>query len=88
MMAYQAFGISLPNSPGGQLDVVGPLKTGPAPAGAIVFFTEDGSGSPTHVGISNGDGTMTDANIVKGQVGITPIDIVTGYMGWGFPPGI
>ncbi len=88
MMAYQKFGISLPNSPGGQLGVVAPLKTGPAPAGAIVFFTEDGSGSPTHVGISNGDGTMTDANIVKGQVGITPIDIVTGYMGWGFPPGI
>jgi cell wall-associated NlpC family hydrolase/peptidoglycan hydrolase CwlO-like protein len=87
MMVYGKFGISLPNSPGGQLDVVGPLKSGPAPAGAIVFFTEDGSGSPTHVGISNGNGTMTDANVVKGQVGITPIDIVTGYMGWGFPPG-
>jgi cell wall-associated NlpC family hydrolase/peptidoglycan hydrolase CwlO-like protein len=86
MMAYQPFGISLPNSPEGQLGVVGPLKKGPAPAGAIVFFAESGSG-PTHVGISNGDGTMTDANIVKGQVGITPIDIVTGYMGWGFPPG-
>ena len=87
MMVYGKFGISLPNSPGGQLDVVAPLKSGPAPAGAIVFFTEDGSGSPTHVGISNGNGTMTDANVVKGQVGITPIDIVTGYMGWGFPPG-
>jgi peptidoglycan DL-endopeptidase RipA len=87
MMVYGKFGISLPNSPGGQLDVVGPLKSGPAPAGAIVFFTEDGSGSPSHVGISNGNGTMTDANVVKGQVGITPIDIVTGYMGWGFPPG-
>jgi cell wall-associated NlpC family hydrolase len=85
MMAYQKLGISLPNSPGGQLAAVGKLNSGPAPAGSIVFFSEDGSGTPTHVGIANGDGTMTDANIVKGQVGITPIDIVTGYMGWGTP---
>lgn len=88
LMAYQKFGISLPNSPGGQLGAVGNLNSGSAPAGAIVFFSEDGSGTPTHLGISNGDGTMTDANIVKGQVGITPIDIVTGYMGWGFPAGM
>jgi cell wall-associated NlpC family hydrolase/peptidoglycan hydrolase CwlO-like protein len=88
MMAYGKFGISLPNSPEGQLGLVGPLKSGSAPPGAIVFFAEHGGGSPTHVGISNGDGTMTDANVVKGMVGITPIDIVPGYMGWGFPPGI
>ena len=87
LMAYGKFAISLPNSPEGQLGVVGPLKSGPAPPGAIVFFAEHGGG-PTHVGISNGNGTMTDANVVKGMVGITPIDIVPGYMGWGFPPGI
>ena len=77
---YKKFGITLPDSPGGQLGMGAPV-TGPAKAGDLVFFSEDGSGIPTHVGISNGDGTLTHASNFTGEVSVTDMDYLTGYMG-------
>ena len=77
---YKKFGITLPDSPGGQLGMGAPV-TGPAKAGDLVFFSEDGSGMPTHVGIANGDGTLTHASNFTGEVSVTDMDYLTGYMG-------
>ncbi len=82
---YEKFGYSLPLSEAGQLGAVGSLNPGPPPPGSIAFWSEDGSGMPTHVGIGAGGGMVVDANIVGGMVKQTPYDIVPGYMGWGFP---
>lgn len=82
---YEKFGYSLPLSEAGQLGAVGSLNSGPPPPGSIAFWSEDGSGMPTHVGIGAGGGMVVDANIVGGMVKQTPYDIVPGYMGWGFP---
>jgi cell wall-associated NlpC family hydrolase/peptidoglycan hydrolase CwlO-like protein len=77
---YKKFGITLPDSPAGQLGMGAPVS-GPAKAGDLVFFSEDGSGVPTHVGISNGDGTLTHASNFTGEVSVTDMDYLTGYMG-------
>jgi cell wall-associated NlpC family hydrolase/peptidoglycan hydrolase CwlO-like protein len=77
---YKKFGITLPDSPGGQLGMGAPVS-GPAKAGDLVFFSEDGSGIPTHVGIANGDGTLTHASNYTGEVSVTDMDYIKGYMG-------
>jgi cell wall-associated NlpC family hydrolase len=77
---YKKFGITLPDSPAGQLGMGAPVS-GPAKAGDLVFFSEDGSGKPTHVGISNGDGTLTHASNFTGEVSVTDMDYIKGYMG-------
>jgi cell wall-associated NlpC family hydrolase len=77
---YKKFGITLPDSPIGQLGTGAPVS-GPAKAGDLVFFSEDGSGVPTHVGIANGDGTLTHASNFTGEVSVTDMDYLTGYMG-------
>ncbi len=77
---YLKFGITLPDSPIGQLGMGVPV-TGPAQAGDLVFFSEDGSGVPTHVGIANGDGTLTHSSDFTGEVSVTDMDYINGYMG-------
>jgi len=77
---YSQFGITLPDSPIGQLGMGAPVS-GPAKAGDLVFFDEDGGGAPTHVGIANGDGTLTHSSNFTGEVSVTDMDYLNGYMG-------
>jgi cell wall-associated NlpC family hydrolase len=77
---FRKFGKMLPDSPGAQFGMGTPVL-GPAKAGDLVFFSEDGSGAPTHVGIANGDGTLTHASNFTGEVSVTPIDYIPGYLG-------
>ena len=77
---YSKFGIMLPDSPIGQLGMGAPVS-GPPKAGDLVFFSEDGSGTPTHVGIANGDGTITHSSSFTGEVSVTDMDYINGYMG-------
>jgi cell wall-associated NlpC family hydrolase len=60
---------------------MGKLVSGPPQAGDLVFFSEDGSGTPTHVGIANGDGTLTHASDYTGEVSVTQMKYIKGYMG-------
>lgn len=77
---YSKFGIMLPDSPIGQLGTGTPVSGTPK-AGDLVFFSEDGSGTPTHVGIANGDGTLTHSSSFTGEVSVTDMDYINGYMG-------
>lgn len=77
---FRKFGINLPDSPAAQYGMGTPV-TGPPKAGDLVFFSEDGSGVPTHVGIANGDGTLTHASDFTGEVSVTPMKYILGYLG-------
>ena len=77
---FSKFGITLPDSPIGQLGMGAPVS-GPAKAGDLVFFDEVGSGAPTHVGIANGDGTLTHSSNFTGEVSVTDMKYINGYMG-------
>jgi cell wall-associated NlpC family hydrolase len=80
MLVFRKFGIELPDSPEGQWGMGSPVQ-GPPKAGDLVFWSEDGSGKATHVGIANGDGTATHASNYTGDVTVTPISAIPGYMG-------
>lgn len=77
--AYAPLGIYLPDDPGVQIGYGYWVYT-PA-AGDLVFFTEDYSGYPTHVGIATGYGTVVHASNYEGYVTETPIYYLEGYMG-------
>ena len=77
---FRKFGIELPDSPVAQYGMGTPV-TGAPHAGDLVFFSEDGSGVPTHVGIANGDGTLTHASDFTGEVSVTPMKYIIGYLG-------
>jgi cell wall-associated NlpC family hydrolase len=77
---YKKFGITLPDSPAGQMGMGTPVS-GPPQAGDLVFWSEDGSGVPTHVGIANGDGTTTHSSSFTGEVSVTPMKYINGYLG-------
>lgn len=78
---YAAFGISMPDSPQGQLGYGTPVS-GPPAAGDLLFWSEDGSGYVTHVGIAMGDGTTIHASAYAGYaVQGTGIDMIPGYIG-------
>jgi cell wall-associated NlpC family hydrolase len=77
---YQAFGFSLPDSPGGQMGYGTPVS-GPPAAGDLVFWSEDGSGYITHVGIATGNGTVIHASAYEGFVTETAIEYIPGYVG-------
>ena len=79
MLVFQEFGIALPDSPGGQMGYGTPVSGAPQ-AGDLLFWSEDGSGYITHVGIAMGDGTTIHAQ-VHNEVTITSIDFVAGYVG-------
>ncbi len=81
MTVYSAFGIALPDSPGGQMGYGTPVSGAPK-AGDLLFWSEDGSGYITHVGIAMGDGTAIHASTFTGNVTQgTPIDAIPGYVG-------
>jgi len=77
---YKKFGIALPDSPAGQMGMGTPVSGTPK-AGDLVFWSEDGSGVPTHVGIANGDGTTTHSSSFTGEVSVTPMKYIKGYLG-------
>jgi cell wall-associated NlpC family hydrolase len=79
MLVFQEFGIALPDSPGGQMGYGKPVQGAPQ-AGDLLFWSEDGSGYITHVGIAMGDGTTIHAQ-VGNEVTITSINYVAGYVG-------
>ena len=79
MLVFQEFGIALPDSPGGQMGYGTPVYGAPQ-AGDLLFWSEDGSGYITHVGIAMGDGTTIHAQ-VNNEVTITSINYVAGYVG-------
>ena len=79
MLVFQEFGIALPDSPGGQMGYGTPVHGAPQ-AGDLLFWSEDGSGYITHVGIAMGDGTTIHAQ-VGNEVTITSINYVAGYVG-------
>jgi cell wall-associated NlpC family hydrolase len=74
-----ALGVALPDSPAAQYAMGTPVPVGTP--GALIFFSEDGSGVPTHVGLDMGDGTVLHASIFTGKVSITPINYITGLLG-------
>src|SRR5829696_4464580 len=83
MLVFQEFGIALPDSPGGQMGYGTPVS-GPPQAGDLLFWSEDGSGYITHVGIAMGDGTTIHASsdvVGVGEVTITNINYIPGYVG-------
>src|SRR5215217_4850053 len=77
---YKKFGYVLPDSPAGQMGLGTPVSGTPK-AGDLVFWSEDGSGVPTHVGIANGDGTTTHSSSFTGEVSVTPMKYIKGYLG-------
>jgi cell wall-associated NlpC family hydrolase len=79
MLVFQEFGIALPDSPGGQMGYGTPVHGAPQ-AGDLLFWSEDGSGYITHVGIAMGDGTTIHAQ-VNNEVTITSINYLDGYVG-------
>jgi peptidoglycan DL-endopeptidase RipA len=79
MLVFQEFGIALPDSPGGQMGYGTPVHGAPQ-AGDLLFWSEDGSGYITHVGIAMGDGTTIHAQIGN-EVTITSINYINGYVG-------
>ena len=79
MLVFQEFGIALPDSPGGQMGYGAPVHGAPQ-AGDLLFWSEDGSGYITHVGIAMGDGTTIHAQI-HNEVTITSINYINGYVG-------
>jgi peptidoglycan DL-endopeptidase RipA len=79
MLVFQEFGIALPDSPGGQMGYGTPVHGAPQ-AGDLLFWSEDGSGYITHVGIAMGDGTTIHAQ-VHNEVTITGINYIAGYVG-------
>ena len=80
MLVFQEFGIALPDSPGGQMGYGTPVRGAPR-AGDLLFWSEDGSGYITHVGIAMGDGTTIHASYPVGEVTITDIGYIRGYVG-------
>jgi cell wall-associated NlpC family hydrolase len=80
MLVFQEFGIALPDSPGAQMGYGVPVSGAPR-AGDLLFWSEDGSGTITHVGIAMGDGTTIHASNYAGGVVITSINYINGYVG-------
>lgn len=80
MLVFQEFGVALPDSPGAQMGFGTPVSGAPQ-AGDLLFWSEDGSGTITHVGIAMGDGTTIHASNYAGEVTITSINYINGYVG-------
>jgi len=80
MLAYSEVGVSLPDDPGAQWGYGTPVSGAPQ-AGDLLFWSEDGSGYVTHVGLAMGDGTTLHASNYTGDVTITSINAIPGYMG-------
>ncbi len=79
MLAYRGVGVSLPDDPYRQMQMGYWVST--PRAGDLVFFSEDYSGYPTHVGIATGRGTIVHASSYTGNVTETWIGYLDGYIG-------
>ena len=80
MLAYAEVGIPLPDDPAAQWGYGRPVSGAPV-AGDLLFWSEDGSGYITHVGLAMGDGTTLHASNYTGEVTITSINAIPGYVG-------
>ncbi len=80
MLVYAELGVALPDDPNALLGYGTPVSGAPQ-AGDLLFWSEDGSGYVTHVGIAMGDGTTIHASNYAGEVTITDMDYINGYMG-------
>ena len=81
MLVYQKFGYSLPDDPGAQMGYGKPVS-GPPQAADLVFFSEDGSGNITHVGIATGAGTaIIHASNYFDKVVEADMSYINGYVG-------
>lgn len=78
-LVYGEFGVTLPDDPNALAGYGYPVST--AEAGDLVFFSEDGSGNMTHVGIATGTGTIVHSSNYFGAVTETPISSISGYAG-------
>ncbi len=78
MLAYAAFGISLPDPPVAQYGVGVPVY-GPPQAGDLVFYNEYGDGI-SHVAVATGRGTIIHASSYAGYVTESPIDAPAGRL--------
>lgn len=78
-LVYGASGVSLPDDPNALVGYGYPVST--PGAGDLVFFSEDGSGSITHVGIATGVGTIVHSSTYFGAVTETPIADIPGHAG-------
>lgn len=78
-LVFGAFDVNLPDDPGAQMAYGVPVSY-PGP-GDLVFFSENGSGYITHVGIATGYGTVLHASNYWGYVTETPIHYIPGYIG-------
>jgi cell wall-associated NlpC family hydrolase len=76
---YSQFGVSLPDSPSGQMGYGVPVAN--PGSGDLVFFSEGGDGYISHVGIATGNGTVIHASGYYGYVTETPIAYIPGYVG-------
>lgn len=77
---FRKFGRSLPDSPQGLWDRYGSRVSSPQP-GDVVFFSEDGSGRITHVGIYSGSGKLVHASSYFGKVVESQMRYIRGYKG-------
>jgi cell wall-associated NlpC family hydrolase len=81
MTVFGHFGIDMPDSPSAQYGYGTPVYGAPQ-AGDLVFFSEDGSGIPTHVGIATGRGTvLIHASSYYGDVVESDMSYIPGYLG-------
>jgi cell wall-associated NlpC family hydrolase len=56
--------------------------SGPPQKADLVFFSEDGSGNITHVGLATGDGdVIIHASNYANHVTKTPMGYISGYVG-------
>ena len=78
---YEQHGVRMPREVREQFRVGKTVDRNRLEPGDLVFFSEDHSGVPTHVGIANGDGTLTHASNFTGEVSVTDMDHLEGYMG-------
>lgn len=66
MLAYAEVGVSLPDDPGAQWGYGVPVSGAPQ-VGDLLFWSEDGGGYVTHVGLTMGDGTTLHASNYTGR---------------------
>jgi cell wall-associated NlpC family hydrolase len=80
MTVFKKFGLNTPDNPQTLWNSYGRRVSSAAP-GDIVFFSEDGSGRITHVGIYSGNGNLVHASNYWGETVEKEMKYIRGYMG-------
>lgn len=78
---YAHFGISIPRTSQFQFGYGTPVSQSQLQPGDLVFFHNDGTGLPGHVGMYIGGGNIIQAPQTGDVVKITPLSYMNGYMG-------